>query len=94
MHKVTLKFFSSGSCGKNTDKNSFECEGEKHRKMVDFRLRSTQSHITLLEQNQIQPCIFFWMKNKNFSHCSSKEECIVRYIIKEEGFNFVLSVTR
>lgn len=31
-------------------------------KMFNFRLRSIQAHIILLEQDQIQPCIFFWKK--------------------------------
>lgn len=63
-------------------------------KMVNFRLRSIQVQIILLEQDQVQPCIFFWKKNKIFSHCSSEEEYTTRLLLKAKWFCFALSAIR
>ena len=53
MHKVTLKFFSSGSCGKNTDKNSFECEREKLLKKW-----------LILDSDQLRSVTYYFVRTK------------------------------
>lgn len=68
-------------------------EMEEVEKVVNFRLLSVQRNIILLDQNHIQPCIFFQMNNNIFSHCSS-EKCTMKFLIKEKGLVFSLSVIR
>ena len=57
--------------------------------MVNFGLTSIQTHVILLEQNQIQVCIFFWINNKDLTIVvatkkkNKKKKTIVRVLIKK-----------
>ena len=42
--------------------------------MVNFGLTSIQTHVILLEQNQIQVCIFFWINNKDLTIVVAKKK--------------------